>query len=49
MKPLPRDENNPLDSGCDSNDLITWLAFKEAKALIQFDASADPKAETDKH
>jgi tetratricopeptide (TPR) repeat protein len=45
MRPLPRDENNPLANftaqvgGGDSQEyLIMWLAYKEAKALIKFDA-----------
>jgi tetratricopeptide (TPR) repeat protein len=39
MKPLPVDEQKPLAGGADENDLIMWLAYKEAKALIQFDAT----------
>ena len=50
MKPLPKDENNPLAGGVDAgdyqDDLILWLAYKEAKALIRFDAGTPPKAET---
>ncbi len=34
---LPKDEKNPLAGGT-PYDLITWLAQKEAKALIGFDA-----------
>ena len=30
------------------DDLILWLAYKEAKALIQFDAAPRPKAENEK-
>jgi tetratricopeptide (TPR) repeat protein len=37
MKPLPKDEKNPLAGGLFADDLILWLAYKEAKALIQFD------------
>jgi tetratricopeptide (TPR) repeat protein len=37
MKPLPKDENNPLAGDADHDDLILWLAYKEAKAMIQFD------------
>jgi hypothetical protein len=33
MKPLPADEKNPLGA----NDLILWLAYKEAKAMLKFD------------
>ncbi len=39
MKPLPLDEQKPLLGGADANDLIRWLAYKEAKAMIQFDAT----------
>ena len=39
MKPLPADEQNPTDGGADHDDLILWLAYKEAKALIGL---ADP-------
>src|SRR5262249_41816862 len=37
MKPLPKDEKNPLANGADVEDLIWWLAYKEARALIGFD------------
>src|SRR5262249_43403458 len=30
----------PLTGKANENDLILWLAYKEAKALIQFDAAA---------
>ncbi len=45
MKPLPADDKNPLAGGADHDDLILWLAYKEAKALIGFDATpaAAPK------
>jgi len=33
MKPLPADEKNPLTGGS-HDDLILWLAYKEAKALV---------------
>jgi hypothetical protein len=42
MQPLPRDENNPLASGANWDDLILWLAYKEAKALLKFDATPPP-------
>ena len=38
-KPLLKDGNNPLTSGAEHNDLILWLACKEAKAMIPFDAA----------
>jgi hypothetical protein len=48
MKPLPKDEQNPLpDNVYPWDDLILWLAYKEAKALIQFDA-ARSKADNNK-
>jgi hypothetical protein len=44
MRPLPKDEKNPLAGiGIDDNwqdDLILWMAYKEAKALIGFDAAS---------
>jgi WD40 repeat protein len=42
MKPLPQDEKNPLAGGASPDDLILWLAYKEAKALIQFDSAPKP-------
>jgi tetratricopeptide (TPR) repeat protein len=41
MKPLPADEKNPLGGKGDHDDLILWLAYKEAKAMIGL---ADPPA-----
>ena len=35
MKPLPASERNPLVDGTSDNDnLILWLALKEARALL---------------
>jgi tetratricopeptide (TPR) repeat protein len=35
MKPLPADETKPLaEKGTDHDDLIFWLAYKEAKAML---------------
>jgi hypothetical protein len=55
MKPLPDDEQNPLANvtpppgGGDTQEyLIMWLAYKEARALIQFEAVPPPKAGNDK-
>jgi WD40 repeat protein len=47
MKPLPKDEQNPLANDANPNDLIVWLAYKEAKALIQFDAAPPPRKVND--
>jgi tetratricopeptide (TPR) repeat protein len=45
MKPLPKDEPNLLAEKAKHDDLILWLAYKEAKKLIGFDAppSAVPR------
>jgi eukaryotic-like serine/threonine-protein kinase len=45
MKPLPKDEQNPQADKANHDDLILWLAYKEAKELIGFDAtpSAAPR------
>ena len=42
MKPLPKDEKNPLADGASVDDLLLWLAYKEAKGLIRFDAASAP-------
>jgi hypothetical protein len=34
MKPLPADEKNPLTGDANADDLILWMAFKEANALF---------------
>jgi len=39
MQPLPKDEQNPLAEGAYYDTLILWLAYKEAKAMIHFDAA----------
>ena len=39
MKPLPADEQNPLAGNATLDDLILWLAYKEAKSVIKFDAA----------
>jgi serine/threonine-protein kinase len=42
MRPLPKDEKNPLAGNATPEDLILWLAYKEAKALIKFEAAPAP-------
>ena len=37
MKPLPKDEKNPLAGNASPDDLILWMAYREAKALIKFE------------
>ena len=34
MKPLPADDQNPLADKANQSDLILWLAYREAKALL---------------
>jgi hypothetical protein len=34
MKPLPADQRQPLANNAQADDLIIWLAYKEAKALL---------------
>jgi hypothetical protein len=46
MKPLPKDQKNPLANGANTDDLALWMAYKEAKAMIQFDAVRDAPAES---
>jgi WD40 repeat protein/serine/threonine protein kinase/tetratricopeptide (TPR) repeat protein len=47
MKPLPKDGEIPLATGV-YWDLVLWLAYKEARTMIQFDAAPPAKAENDK-
>jgi WD40 repeat protein len=47
MKPVPSDENNSLAGNAHYDDLIVWLAYKEAQSLIQFEAAPLPKVEND--
>jgi WD40 repeat protein/serine/threonine protein kinase len=47
MRRLPADEKNPLAGGAHYDDLIWWLAYREAKALIGFDAAgAAPRSQS---
>ena len=48
MKPLPKDEQNPLVNDAYSDDIILWLAYKEAKAMIHFDAAPAAAETTDR-
>ncbi len=43
VKPLPADEKNPLAGNADADDLILWLAYKEARELIRFEATPPPQ------
>jgi WD40 repeat protein len=44
MKPLPADENHPLTGRASPDDLILWMAFKEARALLKLEAAPAPAA-----
>lgn len=33
------DEQNPLAGDANADDLILWMAYKEAQAMIHFDAA----------
>ena len=47
MKPLPADEQNPLAGVANHDDLILWLAYKEARSLINLDAAHAVPATSD--
>ena len=47
MRPLPKGEQNPLANQASHDDLILWLAYKEAKALIGFYATPTALAALD--
>jgi hypothetical protein len=34
MQPLPVDDRAPLDAGGDHDDLISWLAYREARTML---------------
>ncbi len=42
MKPLPEKPRNPSANQANINDVVVWLAYKEAKALIQFSKPEKP-------
>jgi WD40 repeat protein/serine/threonine protein kinase len=48
MKSLPKDEQNPLANNAYYDDLILWLAYKEAKAMLRQGAAPPPRAKNDK-
>jgi tetratricopeptide (TPR) repeat protein len=41
MKPIPTDDQNPLANNASHDDVILWLACREAMALLQSPAPAD--------
>lgn len=46
MRPLPFSDMRPLGSGVDADDLIVWLAYKEAKALMKEPGEAPRSLQT---
>jgi tetratricopeptide (TPR) repeat protein len=42
MKPLPTDAVQPLANAAGPDDVIVWLAYKEARALLKSNANAPP-------
>jgi WD40 repeat protein/serine/threonine protein kinase len=48
MRPLPADEKKPLDGETNADDLILWMAYKEAKAMIKFDAQPPGKGKKER-
>jgi hypothetical protein len=43
MRRAPADDEHPLAAGVDADDLVLWLAYKEAKAMLKFDATPSPE------
>ena len=43
LRPPPADGQYPLVDGADHDDLVLWLAFREAKALIGLNAPPPPR------
>ena len=39
MKPLPSDERNPLVGKTNIDDLVLWMAYKEARELLKLPRS----------
>src|SRR5260370_33946490 len=39
IRPLPDDEQNPLASGASGDDMITWLAYREAAGMLGVEGS----------
>jgi hypothetical protein len=48
MKPLPNGEKDPLAGNAGHDDLILWMAYKEAKAIKFEPAPAAPAPSTGK-
>jgi serine/threonine protein kinase len=46
MEPFPKDEQNPLANGAYYDTQIMWLAYKEANAMIKFDAALAAPVQT---
>jgi serine/threonine protein kinase len=42
MRPLPDEDQNPLAGGASGDDMIVWLAYKEAKEVLGVEDSGSP-------
>jgi hypothetical protein len=42
MRRLPADDEHPLAGGAEADDLVLWLAYKEAKGMLKFDTAPAP-------
>jgi hypothetical protein len=40
MKPLPKNEKNPLADNAREDELILWMAYKEVKAMFKFEPAS---------
>jgi hypothetical protein len=49
MKPLHKDEKNPLANDASPDDLILWLAYREARSLITFEPAPAATTQTDRN
>jgi tetratricopeptide (TPR) repeat protein len=47
MKPVPTDDTNPLTGGAVADDLILWMAYKEAKGLLKLDPAPASRSKRD--
>ena len=42
IRPLPDDDQNPLAGSASGDDMIVWLAYREAAAMLGLEASGRP-------
>lgn len=46
MRPIPKDEKDLMAGGADYDDLILWMAYKEAKALLKLEQAPAASVES---